>query len=98
MKNTLRLEDYSKMGFVDPLWAQYERTHNAAELAEAYAGLLFEALTPSLFSRLETTRSAAERIQLKNAFYEQVRFAIHMNPEIGHSYDQVVTLLIHKRR
>ena len=98
MKNTLRLEDYSKMGFVDPLWAQFEGTHNAAEFAEAYAGLLFAALAPSLFSKLDTSRSSAERIQLKNAFYEQVRFAIQMNPEIGHGYNQVVTLLIHKRR
>ena len=97
MKHTLRLEDYSKVEFADPLWSQYERTQNTAEFAEAYAGVLFAAIAPSLFGRLDTTRSAAERIQLKNAFYEQIRFAIQMNPDIGNGENQVVTLLIHKR-
>ena len=81
LKNTLRLEDYSKVDFTDPLWAQYESTQNAAEFAEAYAGVLFAAIAPSLFGMLDATRTSAERIQLKNAFYEQLRFAIQMNPE-----------------
>ena len=98
MKNTLRLEDYSQVGFPDPLWSQYEITRDAAAFAEAYASFLFAFLAPSLFGMLDETRSSAERIQLKNAFYEQLRFAIQMNPEVGSGHKQVVTLLIHKRR
>ena len=97
LKNTLRLEDYSLVEFADPLWIQYERTQDTAVFAEAYAGFLFAFLAPSLFGALEETRSSAERAQLKNAFYEQLRFAIQMNPEVGKGRKQVVTLLINKR-
>ena len=97
MKNTLRLEDYSITEFPDPLWAHYEGTQNSAEYAEAYAGVLFAFLAPSLFGMLDASRTSAERIQLKNAFYEQLRFAIQLNLEIGNGSNQVVTLLIHKR-
>ena len=97
MKHILRLRDYSLFDYLDPLWIQYERTKNAAAFAKAYAGFLFAAIAPSLFGRLGDTRTSAERKQLKTAFYEQMRFTIQMNPEVGWGYKQVVTLLITKR-
>lgn len=97
MRSTLRLEDYSLTEFADPLWIQYERTQDAAAFAESYAATIFAILAPSLFSMLEKDRPFAERVQLKNAFYEQLRFAIQMNPEVGKGRKQVVTLLVTKR-
>lgn len=97
MKNTLRLEESLVREFVDPLWSQYESVQDAAAFAEAYAGFLFAVLAPSLFGMLEESRSSAERTQLKNNFYEQLRFAIEMHPEVGRGCKQVVTLLISKR-
>lgn len=96
MRNTLGLEDYSLMEFADPLWSQYESTQNAVAFAEAYAGLLLAVLSPSLFGMLDESRSLVERTQLKMAFYEQLRFTIQMNPEIGRGRKQALTLLIKK--
>ena len=97
MKHILRLRDYSVFDYLDPLWIQYESTQDADAFAEAYAGLLFAVIAPSLFGNLDETRSPAERNQLKNAFYEQMRFAIQLNPEIAADSKKVVTLLINKR-
>ncbi|MDR4483132.1 MAG: hypothetical protein R3B95_07890 [Nitrospirales bacterium] len=93
MRNTLGLEDYSLMEFGRSIMVSIREHTERRRTAEAYAGLLLAVLSPSLFGMLDESRSLVERTQLKMAFYEQLRFTIQMNPEIGRGRKQAFNVV-----
>jgi hypothetical protein len=76
----LTLEEHVTAVAPDPLFADYERTGDAAAFADAFTGWVRAFSEAALFSVLDASRSPAERRALADETYAAVTAAARANP------------------
>jgi len=76
----LTLAEHTTAIAPDPLWLDYERTHDAASYGDAFSGWVRAFSEASLFSVLDPDRSPAERRALADETYAAVNASVRANP------------------